>query len=128
MLSKDKRFIGKVVKEELYDKIKTSKHAMPLSHVTNTFSVFNHSFSLITEESKRQQYILNIPKIKTEKDSIEIQKFLCVDDVMKDIGRRDIKDKILILLWESNPEHKQEFSNAWDEVHSKKEEFDVTTD
>lgn len=128
MLSKDKRFIGKVVKEELYDKIKTSKHAMSLSHVANTFSVFNHSFSLITEASKRQQYILNIPKIKTEKDSIEIQKYLCEEDVMKDIGRRDIKDKILILLWESNPEHKQEFSSAWNETHGKKEEFDVTTD
>lgn len=101
---------------------------MSLSHVVNTFSVFNHSFSLITEASKRQQYISNIPKIKTEKDSIEIQKYLCEDDVMKDIGRRDIKDKILLLLWESNPEHKKEFSNAWDEVHGRKEEFDITKD
>ena len=121
-----KLFIKRVLKEGLRDKVTTSKQAMMFSYVPNDAAIFNYAFALNTSTSERRQYISNIPEFATAKDSVEIQQYLCEENVFKDLGEDWIKRKIMNLLWDDEPTHKQEFSDAWDKKYKK--EFDITTD
>ena len=121
-----KLFIKRVLKEGLRDKVTTSKQAMMFSYVPNDAAIFKYAFGLITSTSERRQYISNIPEFATAKDSVEIQQYLCEENVFKDLGEDWIKRKIMSLLWDDEPTHKQEFSDAWDKKYKK--EFDITTD
>lgn len=121
-----KLFIKRVLKEGLCNKVTTAKHAMMFSYVPNDAVTFKYAFGLITSTSERRQYISNIPKFTTVNDSVEIQQYLCGESVFKDLGEDWIKRKIMILLWDDEPTHKQKFSDAWDKKYKK--EVDISID
>ena len=89
------------------------------SHVPNDVVTFKYAFGLITSTGERRQYVSNIPEFTSVKDSVEIQQYLCGENVFKDLGEDWIKRKIMNLLWDDEPTHKQEFSDAWDKKYKK---------
>lgn len=121
-----KLFIKRVIKEGLRNKVTTAKHTMMFSYVSNDAETFKYAFSLITSANERRQYISNIPEFTKVEDSVEIQQYLCGENVFKDLGEDWIKRKIMNLLWDDEPTHKQEFSDAWDKKYKK--EVDISID
>ena len=121
-----KPFIKRVLKEGLHNKVTTAKHAMMFSYVSNDATTFKYAFGLFTSANERRQYISNIPEFTKVEDSVEIQQYLCGENVFKDLGEQWIKRKIMNLLWDDEPAHKKVFSDAWDKKYRK--EVDISVD
>lgn len=105
-------FIKDIIEKKLYTKLKSKKLLSPIFIFPQTVDMVKHIFSQL-DKNECQQYILSIEEIATDKDSIAIQKFLCEETNMERLGRYDVKDKIMILLWEDRPTHKIDFRAAW---------------
>ena len=104
-------FLEKLRDTEKYDGLDWDK-LKPLLKVDQTTALFTYIFNHCNKEQK-MEYLWGYEKFKTEEDSKNFQKLICSDvniDLIKD---EELKEKIRISLWESNPYHKMVFTKAW---------------
>ena len=104
-------FLEKLRDTEKYDGLDWDK-LKPLLKVDQTTALFTYVFDHCSKEQK-MEYLWGYEKFKTEEDSKNFQKLICSDTNIDLIKDEELKEKIRVSLWESNPYHKMVFTKAW---------------
>lgn len=104
-------FLEKLRDAEKYDGLDWDK-LKPLLKVDQTTALFTYVFDHCSKEQK-MEYLWGYEKFKTEEDSKNFQKLICSDANIDLIKDEELKEKIRVSLWESNPYHKMVFTKAW---------------
>lgn len=112
VMSEDKEFISDIADRELYAQISSIALLKPLYHIPQTVGMFEHIWSLLTDK-EYSEYIMSINEIATFDDSKSIQKFLCIQENMDKLGSYAMRDRIDILLWDTQKAYKKEFNICW---------------
>lgn len=93
---------------------------IPVFKVPQTQRFFEYMLSDKTTLELKKKYLKEFYKFKEEKDSIAFQRLICTPTNIKLVDSIDLKESISQRLWETNRNHKGQFTKAWNKEWSKK--------